>query len=83
VHLGTARFEAGAYADSMQLRSIQVFIALMWVLIVTIAALAGDVNSVFHWTILAAVALFPSCVMMRWWSDPRRSISQTIQEALR
>ena len=55
----------------------------MWVLIVTIAAIAGDVNSLFHWTVLAAVALFPSCVMMRWWSDPRRSMSQSIQEALR
>jgi hypothetical protein len=31
VHLGTARFEAGAYTDSMQPKSIQVFIAVMWV----------------------------------------------------
>ena len=83
MHLGTARFEAEPYTHSMQLRSIQVFIGVMWVLIVTIAGIARNVNSVLAWTVLAGVALLPPFVMMRWWSGPRQSMSQSIQEALR
>jgi Flp pilus assembly protein TadB len=67
----------------MQLKSIQVFSAVMWVLILTIAGIAGNVNSLLVWTVLAGVALLPPFVMMRWWSDPRQSMSQSIQEALR
>jgi Flp pilus assembly protein TadB len=81
--LGTARFEAGAYTDRMQLKSMQVFIAVMCVLIVTIAGIAGNVNSLLVWTVLAGVALLPLFVMMRWSSDPRQSMYQSIQEALR
>jgi hypothetical protein len=57
MHLGTARFESGADADATQINPR--FIAVMWVWIVTIAGIAGDVNSLFDWTVLAAVALFP------------------------
>lgn len=67
----------------MQLRSIHVFIAVMWVLIVAIAGIAGNVNSLLVWTVLAGVALLPPFVMMRWWGDARQRMSQSIQEALR
>ena len=83
VHLGTARWETGAYTASMQLRSIQVFIAAMWVLFMAVAGIAADANSFRVWTVLAGVALFPPFVMMRWWSDPRQSMSPSIQEARR
>jgi hypothetical protein len=67
----------------MQLKSIQVFSAVMWVLILTIAGIAGNVNSLLVWTVLAGLALLPPFVMMRWWIYPRQSMSQSIQEALR
>ena len=82
VHLGTARFEAGAYTGNMQRVSIKAVMAMLWVLAVTIAGIAGNVNSLLLWTGLAAVAILPP-VVMRWWNEPRQSMSQSIQEALR
>ena len=82
VHLGTARFEAGAYTGNMQRVSIKAVTAMLWVLAVTIAGIAGNVNSLLLWTGLAAVAILPP-VVMRWWNEPRQSMSQSIQEALR
>jgi Flp pilus assembly protein TadB len=62
---------------------IKAVIAMLWVLAVTIAGIVGNVNSLVLWTVLAAVALLPPVVMMRWWREPRQSMSQSIQEALR
>jgi hypothetical protein len=59
--------------------SIKAVIAMLWVVAVTIAGIVGNVNSLLLWTVLAAVALLPPVVIMRWWSEPR----QSIQEALR
>jgi hypothetical protein len=56
--------------------------ATLWVLAVTIAGIAGNVNSFLLWTVLAAVAILPP-VVMRWWNEPRQSMSQSIREALR
>jgi Flp pilus assembly protein TadB len=63
--------------------SIKAVIAMLWVVSVTIAGIVGNVNSLLLWTVLAAVALLPPVVMMRWWREPRQSMSQSIQEALR
>jgi uncharacterized membrane protein YedE/YeeE len=49
----------------------------------TIAGILGNVNSLLFWTVFAAVALVLPVVVMRWWSEPRQSMSQSIQEALR
>jgi hypothetical protein len=83
VHLGTARFEVEAYTGNMHRVLIKAVIAMLWVLAVTIAGIVGNVNSLVLWTVLAAVALLPPVVMMRWWREPRQSMSQSIQEALR
>jgi Flp pilus assembly protein TadB len=66
----------------MQRVSIKAVMATLWVLAVTIAGIAGNVNSLLLWTVLAAVAILPP-VVMRWWNEPRQSMSQSIQEALR
>ena len=85
VRLGTARFNAGAYTCNMQLVSIKAILAMLWVSAVSIAGMgiAGNLNSLSSWTVLAAVAVLPPLVMMRQWNDPRQSMSQSIQEALR
>jgi hypothetical protein len=67
----------------MQLVSIKAVIATLWVVAVTIAGIVGNVNSLSLWAVLAAVALLPPVVSMRWWNEPRQSMSQSIQEALR
>jgi uncharacterized membrane protein YedE/YeeE len=66
----------------MQRVSIKAVMATLWVLAVTIAGIAGNVNSFLLWTVLAAVAILPT-VVMRWWNEPRQSMSQSIREALR
>jgi Flp pilus assembly protein TadB len=67
----------------MHLVSIKAGIAMLWVVAVTIAGIVANVNSLLLWTVLAGVALLPTVVMMRWWNEPRQSMSQRIQEALR
>ena len=57
--------------------------AMLWVSAVSMAGIAGNVTSLSSWTVLAGVAVLPPFVMMRRWNDPRQSMSQTIQEALR
>jgi hypothetical protein len=56
---------------------------MLWVLAVSIAGIAGNVNSLLSWTILAAVAVLLPLALMRRWNDPRQSMSESIQEALR
>ncbi len=80
---GTARFKAGAYTWNMQRVSIKAVIAMLWVSAVSMAGIAGNVTSLSSWTVLAGVAVLPPLVMMRRWNDPRQSMSQSIQEALR
>ena len=66
----------------MQRVSIKAVIAMLWVLAVTIAGIAGNVNSLLLWTGLAAVAILPP-VVMRWGNERSQSMSQSIQQALR
>jgi hypothetical protein len=67
----------------MQLVSIKTTIALLWVSAVSIAGIAGNVNSFSSWTVLAGIAVLPPLVMMWRWNDPRQTTSQSIQEVLR
>jgi hypothetical protein len=67
----------------MHLVSIKTTIALLWVLAVSIAGIAGNVNSFASWTVLAGIAVLPPLVMMWRWNDPRQTTSQKIQEVLR
>jgi hypothetical protein len=62
---------------------MKTMIAVLWAIAVSIAGIAGNVNSLAGWTILGAVALAPPLALMRWWRDPHPSMSQSIREALR
>jgi hypothetical protein len=83
VHSGTARPNAGAYTSDMELASIKFIIAMLWVLAVAIAGIAGHSDSLSSWAFLVGVAIVPPLVMMWRWSDPRQTMSEAIQEALR
>ena len=67
----------------MQLVSIKAIIAMLWVSTVSVVGIAGNLNSVASWTVLAGVAVVPPLVMMWRWNDPRQTMSETIQEARR
>jgi len=66
----------------MQLASLKAVVATVWVSAVLIAGLAAKLNSLWSWAVLAGVAVLPPIVMM-WWSAPRQTLSESIQEARR
>jgi hypothetical protein len=70
----------------MQLVTIKIVLAAIWVVAVCLAlfaGLAGSVNSVSSWAILFGITLFPPIVMMWWWNDPPQTLSQIIQKSRR
>jgi hypothetical protein len=80
---GTARRNAGAYSCNMQLPIFKSIVAMLWVSAVTIVGIARTVDSFSSWTVLAGVAVVPPLVMLWRWNDPRQTMSESIQEALR
>lgn len=76
-------FRDGAYAFSMQLLSIRAALAAVWVLAVCLAGIAGNVNSLSGWFVLAAIAVLPPIVVMWRWHDPPQTLSESIREARR
>ena len=67
----------------MQLVSIKAIIAMLWVSTVTVVGIAGNLNSVTSWIVLAVVAVVPPLVVLWRWNDPRQTMSESIQEVLR
>ena len=67
----------------MQLVSMKPIIAMLWVLTVSVVGIAGNLNSVTSWIVLAVVAVVPPLVVMWRWNDPRQTMSESIQEVLR
>jgi hypothetical protein len=50
----------------MQLISIKTIIAMFWVSAVSLAGLAGHVNSLSSWTLLTCIAVLPLLVIRGW-----------------
>jgi hypothetical protein len=67
----------------MQLFSIKRVIAMLWVSATFIIGIAGNLDSFSSWAVLTGVAVVPPLVMMWRWNDPRQTMSESIQEALR
>ena len=67
----------------MQLTSIKSVVAMRWVSAAFIIGIAGNVDSLSSWSLLAVVAVVPPIVMMWRWNAPRQTMSESIQEALR
>ena len=67
----------------MQIVSIKPIIAMLWVSAVFVLGIVGNVDSFASWTVLTGLALIPPLVMMWRWNDPRPTMSESIQKALR
>ena len=67
----------------MQLVSIKPIIAVLWVSAVFIIGIVWNFDSLSSWTALIGGAVVPPLVMMWRWNDPRQTMSESIQEALR
>ena len=67
----------------MTLPQIKVLAVAAWVLAIGAVALLAGVTSTSGWLALAALAIVPPIVAMRFWKRPDQTMSQSIQEALR
>ena len=67
----------------MQLLSTKPIIAMLWMSAAFVIGIAGNFDSFSSWTVLTGVAVGPPLVMMWRWNDPRQTMSESIQEALR
>ena len=68
----------------MQLVSLKGIMATVWLSAALIAGIAGTLNSVTGWTVLAGVAVIPPILEMMWrWNAPRQTMSESIQQGRR
>lgn len=67
----------------MQLNSIKATVSAVWVSIVCLVGIAGNLQSLSGWVILTGLAILPPLVIMWRWNDPRPTLSESIQEVLR
>lgn len=67
----------------MTLQYIKVLSVAAWVLVIGAAGLLAGITSSSGWLSLAALAIVPPIVAMRFWKRPDQTMSQSIQEALR
>ncbi len=66
----------------MQLRSIKASVATVWVSAVCTAGIRRQLDIVVGLALLAGLAVLPPLVMMWHWTNPRQTLSESIQEAL-
>ena len=67
----------------MQLVSLRSVLAFVWIAAVLIAGLAGRVNTLPSWAVLAVVALLPTVLMMWFLNNPTQTMSERINEGRR
>lgn len=67
----------------MQLNSIKTLAAAGWVVLVCLAAIAGDPSFLSNWTLLVGVAVVPPMIMMWRWNEPPQTVSERIRGARR
>ena len=67
----------------MQFVSLEAVLATVWISAVLIAGLAGSLNSLSSWAILAGVALLPPIITMWRWNTPAQAVSESMHEARR
>ena len=61
----------------------KILLAGAWMTIVVAVSLAADVTSLTGRFVLAAFGLVPALVLMRFWTGPPQTISQSISSARR
>jgi hypothetical protein len=83
VQSGTAAADPYPYTRNMQLNFLNAAVIGIWVLAVGAFGYMSGVTSFAAWTLLAVVSLVPVVLMVRFWSAPAPTMSETIQKALR
>jgi hypothetical protein len=67
----------------MQTDYVKAALIAAWVLAVGGLAYISGATSFAGWTVVAVLSLVPPAIMLRLWSAPARSMSESIREVLR
>jgi hypothetical protein len=79
----TAVADAGPYTESMNTEYVKPALMAAWVVAVGALGYASGTTSFPGWAVVAVLALAPPAVMVRLWSVPAPSMSESIREVLR
>lgn len=71
------------YTPIMQTEYVKAALMAAWILAVGVLGYVSGTTSFATWTFVAAISLVPPAVMLRLWSAPSPSTSETIREVLR
>jgi hypothetical protein len=55
----------------------------IWLLAVCLAGLAANVTSLSNWIVLGSIAIVPPILLLRLWSAPAETMSESIRQARR
>ncbi len=67
----------------MQIDLVKAALMAVWVIGVGALGYVSGTTSFAGWTLLAVVSLVPPALMVRLWSAPSPSMSETIRDVLR
>lgn len=67
----------------MQTDYVKAALTGVWILAVGVLGYVSGTTSFAGWTVVAIVSLVPPAVMVRLWSAPTPSMSETIREVLK
>jgi hypothetical protein len=71
------------YTQIMQTDYVKAALIAAWILAVAVLGYVSGTTSFAAWAFVAALSLVPPAVMLRLWSAPSPSMSETIREVLR
>jgi hypothetical protein len=83
VQTRTAVADACPYTQNMQTDFVKAALMAAWVVAVGALGYMSGTTSFAGWTLLAVVSLVPPALMVRLWSAPSPSMSETIRKVLR
>ena len=75
--------DACPYTQIMRTNFVKAALIAVWVVAVGALGYMSGTTSFAGWTLLAVVSLVPPALMVRLWSAPSPSMSETIREVLR
>jgi hypothetical protein len=67
----------------MQIDFVKAALMAAWVVVVGALGYMSGTTSFTGWTLLAVVSLVPPALMVRFWSAPSPSMSESIRDVLR
>ena len=80
---GTAVAGRCPYTQNMQTDFVKAALMGVWVLAVGAFGYMSGTTSFAAWTLLAVVSLTPPVLMVRLWSAPPATLSESIRQVLR